>query len=727
MKKRPMVLIFTGYLSGMAAVWNGMSASAVFYSIFFGMILLILVKKDRRYLLILVGIVFGVCLFFIQNAAADREIEQIKSVSLQKYQGEVIDTIEREKGTACILKRDGMEGKIILYYSGNEIIYPGDKIQVWASIEMQEAASNPGQFSSKNYYFSKGIYYISFADQIQILDYSSKNISIGVVQTRQFIKKQIHQQYGKEAVSFVQGMLLGDKSEISDVQKDDFKESGLIHLLAVSGLHISLAGRGIYRIFRRIGFNFCISSFAGIFTAGYYCILTGLSVSSIRAFLMLGVYFLSQILGKSYDILSSASFAGIVILTRRPFYIWDSGFILSFTAVLAIGCIQQIEPEWNGMQGQIKKRMVFPMAIQMGMLPVTIYLQYETPILSFLANVAAVPIASAAFSMTLLFVWFPVLPIHRMVQWMFQIVIWISKQDYGLWTVGKVPFLWVCICYFIFLLSLKKDIKIGFHIRILGIYAGILLMTVIPMMQPRNITFLDVGQGDCMMAETAGGMFMVDGGSSSVKHIGRYRVLPYLKYCGYQKIKIAIITHMDADHYSGILELLGMGKIEYLGMPKISKDTAYKKIEKAAIKNGTKLFYLSKGKKIYGKDFSLKVLHPEANSQLEKNAASIVLQGEMIGRKLLLTGDVEKEGEEILLKEGLQKTEILKIAHHGSRNSTSETFLKLTKPELTVISCGKKNRYGHPHEEVLKRLRKYGSRVKRTDQQGAVTLEEVMD
>lgn len=724
MQRRPMVLIFTGYFSGMVAVWNRMSISAAFYSAFFGVIFMILIKRNRNYLFVLLGIILGSCLFFIQNIIAKNEVRQETSMTIKQYEAEIVDVMEREKGAACILKKDNMEGKILLYYSGDEEVYPGDRIQVWGTIKVQEEATNPGQFSSKKYYFSKGIYYISFSNQIQILDYSSNSLSIGLVQTRQFIKKQIHKQYKKEAASLVQGMILGDKSEISEEQKDDFRGSGLIHLLAVSGLHISLVGRSLYRILRRAGIGFCFSSFAGIMAAGYYCMLTGLSVSSIRAFLMLGVYFLSQILGKSYDILSAASFAGVVILAGRPFYIWDSGFLLSFTAVFVIGFIQQTEPEWKGLFGQIKKRLWFALAIQMGMFPVMIYLQYETPILSFFANIAAVPVASAAFSVALFTVWFPILPVHQIVQRMFQIVLWISRQKYGLLTVGNVPFFWVCICYIIFVLCMKKDLKIAFHIRILTIYLGILLAIILPFIKPGSVAFLDVGQGDCMIAETNGGVIMVDGGSSSAKNIGRYRVLPYLKYCGFQKVKIAVITHMDADHYSGILELLKMGRIEYLGLPHIPKDNVYEKIKRIAREKGTALFYLSRGKKIYGEDFSLEVLHPEKNTQLEKNAASIVLQGKLLGWKVLLTGDIEKEGESLLLGEKLKRADVLKAAHHGSKNSTSEEFLKLVRPELTIISCGKNNRYGHPHQEVLERLQKYESEAKRTDQQGAIVLKE---
>ena len=130
------------------------------------------------------------------------------------------------------------------------------------------------------------------------------------------------------------------------------------------------------------------------------------------------------------------------------------------------------------------------------------------------------------------------------------------------------------------------------------------------MARRKSLAFLDVGQGDCFVADTKSGAIIFDGGSSSEDQVGRYRILPYMKYLGYQKIQIAVISHMDIDHYSGIKELLEMGKIKYLGLPEIPKDETMKKIIGIAKKRGTTIFYLSRGRQITTKDGSLKVLHP---------------------------------------------------------------------------------------------------------------------
>ena len=361
------------------------------------------------------------------------------------------------------------------------------------------------------------------------------------------------------------------------------------------------------------------------------------------------------------------------------------------------------------------------------MFPKIIYFQYEAQLLSFLANELAVPLASTAFTVAFVLLFLPHTIFHDIISWMIYVILWLSKRSYGMLTIGHVPFFWVILFYSLLLLCTSKRNKLQFKIRIGLVYTGIVLLIFIPKFRKKTITFLDVGQGDCFIADTNAGLIISDGGSSSEDQVGKYRILPYIKYLGYQRVKIAVISHMDVDHYSGILELLKMGRIEYLGLPEIQKDAAMEKIIEAARQNNTKVFYLSRGRTIKTKDDYLKVLHPVKNSKMEKNAASIVMQGNVLGYKLLLTGDVEIEGEEQLLGEGLSHAEIFKVARHGSKNSTSSEFLQKVLPEQTIISCGQNNRYGHPHKETIHRLKSCHTKIKRTDTNGAVIFREKRD
>lgn len=728
MKQRPLILIFAGCISGMAAVWKNEIPSAVFYCLilicFWG---LCCVVRDKRYVLGILGMFLGILLLTAKQFSVKKEIQVMEADSPEYIIGEVIRISETENSTAYLLKQQNQEGKVLLYSTGEEKIRLGDWVQTETKLEVQDEARNPGQFSARDYYFAKGIYYRAFANEILVIGHQEHPLMELQESSRQWMKEQIHRQYEGDVLAFVQGMILGDKSELSEEIKDDFKESGLIHLLAVSGLHISLAGKSLYRWLRKIGIGFFPSSAVGLAAGSYYCMLTGGAVSSIRAIIMLGIYFLSQILGKNYDLLSSAAMAGILTILKNPLVFGDTGFRLSFCAVLVIGVIGRGKKGKTKMIQKIWDKVRFPLLLQVGMLPLMIYIQYETPIFSFFANAIAVPAASAAFSMALALIWLPAGFFHKIIACFFQVVLWISEQDYGRMIVGHVPGIWVIIGYFVLYLCMAKRSRIPIHIRVGVVYAGILLMMGIPVFRRNELAFLDVGQGDCMIADTAGGMVMVDGGSSSEKHVGRYRILPYLKYCGRKEVKIAVITHMDEDHYSGILELLEMGKVRYLGLPDVPRDETFQKILQAAHRSETQVFFLSREKKIDGQDISLEVMHPSKGSSLEKNAASLVLQGKLLGKKIILTGDVEKEGEEELLDQSLEETDILKVAHHGSKNSTSEDFLRITKPKIAIISCGKANRYGHPHKEVLERLKAGGSQIRRTDEEGALIFSEEQD
>ncbi len=728
MKNRPMVLIFTGVISGMAVVWNIMSMTTAFYLLAGLCVISCMFYCNKRYGLIMAGMTLGIVFAIFAKISMNLDLSQVRDQREQYTTGKVVEVSETKTGKqALLLKNDVLEGKILLYTPSNKKVHCGDLVSYTGNMEIWDNASNPGQFSSRHYYFSRGIYYHVYSKDIHVEKRTNLYLSGLIMQCQKYLKQKLSMQYDKEISSFLNGMMLGDKTKLNEEVKDDFKESGLIHLMAVSGLHISLAGRGLYQLIRKLCGNFMVSSAFGMVSAVFYCALTGFSVSSLRAVIMLLVYFLSQILGEHYDLLSSASFAGILLLLACPYRIYDTGFLYSFTAVFVIGCYQKIKPKFKGRFRKVRESLMFCLAIQIGMFPVIIYFQYEAPVLSFLANAAAVPLASTAFTMAFVLILFPYTFLHDIISRMIYLILWNSKQSYGIFTVGHVPLFWVILFYGVILLCVSRRSNLRFHIRIVFIYMGILILVFVPMFRKKTITFLDVGQGDCFIADTAAGLIVSDGGSSSVDQVGKYRILPYIKYLGYQKIKVAIVSHMDSDHYSGILELLEMGRIEYLGLPEIEKDSAMEKMIKAADQNKTRIFYLSKGRKIKTKDTYLEVLHPLKNSTMEKNAASLVMQGKVLGYHLLLTGDVEKEGEEQLLTEGLKQAEILKAAHHGSKNSTSNEFLQKVLPKQTIISCGQNNRYGHPHKETINRLKSCHTTIIRTDQKGAVIFQKKRD
>ena len=246
-----------------------------------------------------------------------------------------------------------------------------------------------------------------------------------------------------------------------------------------------------------------------------------------------------------------------------------------------------------------------------------------------------------------------------------------------------------------------------------------------------KVTFLDVGQGDCAcIQQESGSCYLIDGGSSSVSKAGQYRILPFLKEQGIRRIEGIFVSHMDEDHVNGIMELLEMSRDRKTGL-KIArlflsecKETQEQreKLEKAGEEAGCQIFYIKKGSTVKKGKLNITCLSPERDN-MESNEGSQALLAEAEGCSFLFTGDIEGMGEEQLLsvcREAGITCDILKVAHHGSRNSTSEELLDVIRPEAAVISCGEDNLYGHPHQELLRRMKDRKIQIFQTDNTGAV-------
>ena len=282
-----------------------------------------------------------------------------------------------------------------------------------------------------------------------------------------------------------------------------------------------------------------------------------------------------------------------------------------------------------------------------------------------------------------------------------------------------------------------------------GLVAFAVLLFTLKPPGKNSVTFLDVGQGDCILVRVSTGQtYLFDCGSTSRSGVGEYVLLPCLKYYGIRSIDALFLSHPDADHVNGALELLAMGDksgiaIRQLVLPAVREADREKQLGELvkAAENSPQgspvlVGYLSAGESWDCGGAVFTCLHPARNYGAEDanqySECLLVEFGEkdqkQAGQKwtLLLTGDVEGNGEEAMFQE-LRKRNVggltvLKAAHHGSRNSTSEELLAWLTPKVTVISCGRDNRYGHPHKELLERLEASGTFVLQTAQRGAITI-----
>ncbi|MBQ9063451.1 MAG: DNA internalization-related competence protein ComEC/Rec2 [Eubacterium sp.] len=705
----------------------------------------------------------------------------------------------------------------------------GAYVQGRGSVKRIEAAGNPGQFDARRYYACMKIYYTMRCERPEVLREGGGPAEWTAL-LRNRLTLNLRKLLPEESAGVLAGMLLGERALLDEETKRDYQTGGIMHILAISGLHISMLGMGLFMLLQYLYLPMPAAAVLSSVFMVVYCSLVGNPASAVRAIVMFAVTMGAWITGKSYDLLSALSLAGILILLGNPGYLFLSGFQLSFAAVAGTAAANAVlrsvrtrlkeagraaGEEAEGSRKLLQQAGKYCahaagsyLVLTAVTLPLIAYYYYEIPVLGFLANLLILPMTGpvlalgAAGCVASLFSMF----LAGVVMFPAHLCLWISGKL--LHMLRYVPgSMWICgqpgipqmILYYALLAAALWVVcrqpgpaaSAGRQCRpaaprntttVTGqtgsfahrtvptvvLPAAVLLAAALAVLlfrwtPPFSFTALDVGQGDGLVLRSGREhVFLVDGGSTSVDQVGQYRIIPYLKSQGIRRIDGIWISHEDQDHISGVLELLEavadgslFMRVDALYLPAWMKNTETGALFEACCeRSGTAVRYTARGDSLTAGDLQIRVLYPLKGTKSGGNAGSMVLRVSYRQFDLLLTGDLEGEGEEELLaaegeeklpaaespaaglpeakdsrREGnrragsdLQEIDCLKVAHHGSRNATTERFLKLARPKVAVISAGKNNRYGHPHAELLERLEQRGTDIFRTDQGGAVRV-----
>lgn len=699
--------------------------------------------------------------------SAETALEDGKSVWVY---GEVVNKELKGESLAITLQHaqvinsDNQKYKILVYIQNSNSCQIGDKIRLYGKIKQLQISTNKGMFNSALYYKGKGIQYTMQGEEIQILKTQKISIREKIFRLRVRLYERLFQMFEEDTAALLGGILLGIKNDIGEETKELYQKAGIFHLISISGLHISCIGLALYKIIRKISGSFAASGIlSGAFLV-FYTLLSGSSVSTIRAVIMAVIMMGAWYLGRTYDILSSLSLAAILILSESPYSLYQAGFQLSFGAVLGICMVSPRFTEAFAGENPIAKAVFANLGIQFTTLPLILYYYYEVPVYSLLLNLILVPfmslvVFSGIFALLLSFINMPAgtfLGGAAIVLLFFyeKAAAFTLKLPYGVLRLGQPSLAGIVIYYGILFLAvgiigkmnqkkrkLLEEEKHAYDVK--GIediankicFTGILLACIflkIHKWEPLKITMLDVGQGDCIVVEyNQKEVYLVDGGSSDVKKVGKYRMVPFLKAEGIRRIQGIFISHMDSDHISGIKELLeyerkGEFQIDTIYLPDISgKDEAYEEMENLIFQEGIPIVYVARNTILEKEDLKFQVLQPLAQeSYSEKNETSMVFNLKYKDFSMLFTGDIEGKGEEELKSSGLlEDITILKAAHHGSEYTMCQETLNQITPEVTLISCGKDNSYGHPHKAFLERINNLNSKIYVTMNDGAITVE----
>lgn len=649
---------------------------------------------------------------------------------------------------------------VICYMEGGAEPAMGSYVRAEGKVRCFQSAGNPGEFDSLKYY---RIMEQDFKlENAKILAMGGKEhvISEGLYRLRRYFSGNLDACFEEKEASVMKALLLGEKGTLDSKTKTLYQRNGIIHILAISGLHISIIGMGLYRLLSRCGLSYRASAPLSAAIILCYGIMTGMGVSSVRAVIMFALFLTARLAGRTSDMLTAAALSAVLILIRQPGYTGHSGFLFSFGAIAGIGALlPALCAEGKGRNGPVSGRLwklVAPgIAVMLSTLPVHLFFYFSFPVYSILLNLIVIPLMLFVMYAGLFcmitgglcpFAAWCVSWIDRFILQFYERCCMIcEKAPYSSLVLGQ-PKKWQIGFYVLLLFVLAL-----FHKKVSGWWKRqwLLLALSLLLFRPADglrITVMDVGQGDCIHIQSdSGSHYLVDGGSSSQKDTGSFQIIPYLKSQGARRLKAVWITHSDSDHCNGILTLLQEAgregiQIENLMLPDISpesRDNTYDRLVTLAKEAGTHVSYMSRGQYMADGKLQFYCIHPEKNYDTqEANQYSLVLRlsyGRFSG---LLTGDIEGEGEE-KMKDYMEKKakeqgkekwykegglSFLKVAHHGSGHTTDEELLAMLRPRLSFISCGENNRYGHPHQALLERLENCGSRIYITKDSGALTV-----
>ena len=700
------------------------------------------------FLIFSIGMTAGGSRFFREPMPPEIKKQAGKEVQItgQVYQIEV-----RESYQILYLILSKKTARILVYDDAKQSVQIGNKVNVKGELSLFEEARNPGNFDQKFYYEKQKIGAFLWAEALRVTDRESNPLKQGLYELRQKWKRILIDAAGEEDGGALAAILLGEKQGMDREIRELYQVNGIAHVLAISGLHLSFLGVGVYHLLRRITGSYTVGGLAGVLFLSAYILMIGMTVSAFRAMVMFLFRIGADLSGRHYDSPTALAAAAVTVCMWRPLSLYDSGFWLSFGALIAIIFIL---PIFKNLPAQSLWASV---SVNLFLLPILMYSFYEVPIYGVFLNLIVIPLLSVLMAAGLIGTMISLFWEHAGEAIFLCCRIIFRVYEHSCEAALRLPFarvvtgqqdIWKILFYYVFLFAAvlllrKKEENKGekrsrkkrvvLSVLLVGTGMTILLFTA-QVKDKITITMLDVGQGDGLVIRgPEGKTYFMDGGSSDVKKVGEYRIEPYLLSQGIGSLDYVFASHGGQDHISGIKELVQRQKtgvtIKRLVLPTQTVwDDALKELAEMAEKEGIPVFTMEKGQCLTEGKLSLTCIQPGKGEMEETgNSASLVLALRYGDFDMLFTGDVEGEGEKRLV-DHLQGEysecvwDVLKTAHHGSGNSTTEEFLKTAAPQYAFISAGKNNSYGHPHKETLERLKDAGAIVYSTQEEGAVTI-----
>ena len=605
--------------------------------------------------------------------------------------GKIISITYSDDKTDLIIKS---KEKIKVTYYGNSNYKLGDYVRVSGTLNIPYDNTIFNLFNYRKYLLSNKIYFILYANKIEKVK-DNKNI---LYEIKNVIYERINNLKSKD---YMKTFILGDKQDLNDEILSSYQENGISHLLAISGMHISLLVVILSKLLKKFKHSYFIISIFLIF----YAFLTSFTPSVLRAVFL---YIFNKI-DKKYLILLIASF----MLFYNPYYIYNVGFLFSFIISFYLIYFGNLSNKFNN---YFMKLFITSTICFVASIPIMVNNFYYINISSPFINLIFVPLISLIiFPLSLLTIIFPILDnlLYFLTNIMEDLTLFCNNFNLNL-IMAKMNIIIFLFYYLIITLIFIKSKYFYILIIILILHNNIKMFN-----QNSYLTFIDVGQGDSILFEIKDKTILIDTGGNmfSDYNMAKNKLIPYFKSLGIKKINYLILTHSDYDHMGESINLINDFKVDNV----IFNHNEYNDLE-------LELIEILKNKKInYFKDlkqlniYNNKLYFLNKKIYAEENDNSSVIYFKINGIKVLLMGDAGINVEsDILNNYILNNIDILKVGHHGSKTSSSENFINKINPKYSIISVGKNNWYGHPNDAVLDVLN--SSIIYRTDIDGSIRI-----
>ncbi|MFJ8527951.1 DNA internalization-related competence protein ComEC/Rec2 [Bacillus sp. NPDC094106] len=695
---------------------------------------------------------------FLYTSYIEQENQPSKDLHSEVIKGVIQNTPIINGDRLSFQIEDNHKDKLQLFYKIQSVkekehlrqLYAGMKCTFKGEIKEPSKARNAHGFDYQDYLYKQHVHFLFEATEISNCNKNKLSFTDWLFHLRQNAVSKVSEMFPGQSGAFMNALLFGDRQQMTFEVEKQYQQFGLIHLLAISGSHIVLLTAIGYFVLLRIGVTREMATICLIVCIPLYMFLAGASPSVMRASVTGVILLLALIHSVRVSSLDTLSITAILMLLYDPYMVFDIGFQFSFVGSLALLLSADILLRRD--QGLVRNTIYLSIISQLASTPILLYhFGYFSPYSVFL-NLIFVPFLSCIVLPCSIIIFICMIFVPLVAKWIahgLSVCLTFSNEflqycetlPFLSLTFGQTPPFLVAI-YCLSLISIfivwERAVRKKFLFLAVGLFLFVCTCHYMsPYFRPSgSVTFIDVGQGDAILIRLPyeKGVYLIDtGGTIPIKKepwqqkkhefsVGYDILLPFLQKEGIRTIDKLFVTHGDTDHMGAAKELLSSIAVKEIIFGKKQEDSILEKeLKKIAKKKGIQINVVGEGDGWKVDEAEFTVLSPEGKEK-DDNDSSIVLWAKLGGFTWLFTGDLEEKGERRIIEHYPELcADILKVGHHGSKTSSSASFLHLIQPEKAIISAGEHNRYGHPHQQVLERLREMDIEIWRTDEQGAIS------